>query len=150
ALLKLLRPKSEQTEIGFAWLAPADKFLRQRRRDILAFTAVLGGIGLLLLPFLTFDADPLDLRSKRTESVATLRDLMKDPDTSPDTIEILTPSPAAANTLAERLSDLPEVDKALTLQSFIPDRQDEKLALISDAALLLDTTLNPFDTKPPP
>ena len=51
--------------------------------------------------------------------------------------------------MARRLSALPEIDKTLTLQSFVPDGQAEKLALISDAALLMDTTLNPFDVKLP-
>ncbi len=150
ALIKLLRPKGEEAEIGFARLAFLDRFLHRRQCEILASTAILVAIGLSLLPFLSFNADPLDLRSQRTESVASLLDLMKDPDTSPNTIDILVPSLASADEMSSAVSKLPEVDKALTLQSFIPDRQPEKLALISDAALLMDTTLNPFDTKPAP
>jgi len=96
-----------------------------------------------------FDANPLHLRSMRTESMQTVLDLTKDPDTSPNTIDVLAPSPEAANALARRLSERPEIDKTLTLASFIPDNQAEKLALISDAAQLMDTTLNPFDVKPP-
>jgi uncharacterized protein len=45
---------------------------------------------------------------------------------------------------------LPEVDKAVTLSTFIPKDQDEKLALIDDAATLLGPTLNPPDVKPAP
>ena len=40
--------------------------------------------------------------------------------------------------------------QALTVSSFVPDDQDKKLALISDADRLLDSTLNPFEVKPPP
>jgi len=42
------------------------------------------------------------------------------------------------------------VSQALTLASFVPDQQKEKLALIGDAANLLDSTLNPLDVSPPP
>ena len=52
--------------------------------------------------------------------------------------------------LAARLARLPLVAQALTLSSFVPDDQDKKLALIADANGLLDSTLNPFDVKPPP
>ncbi|HWC63496.1 MAG TPA: hypothetical protein VG501_07725, partial [Rhizomicrobium sp.] len=57
---------------------------------------------------------------------------------------------AAADQLAGRLSNLPLVAQALTLSSFIPEDQDRKLALIADAGGILDSTLNPFDVKPPP
>lgn len=150
ALLKLMKPRGEQTEVGIARLAPVDSFLKRRKRAILISAGVVAAIGLGLLPLLKFDANPLHLRSPRTESMATVLDLMKDPDTSPNTIDILAPSRAEADALARRLSERPEIDKTLTLASFIPDGQAEKLALISDAALLMDTTLNPFDVKPPP
>ena len=150
ALLKLMKPRGEQTEVGIARFARVDAFLYRRRRGILISAGVAAAIGLALLPLLKFDANPLHLRSPRTESMATVLDLMKDPDTSPNTIDVLAPSRAEADALARRLSALPEVDKTLMVQSFVPDRQPEKLALISDAALLMDTTLNPFDIKPPP
>jgi len=57
------------------------------------------------------------------------------------------PTPGAADALASRLASVSEVDKTLMLQSFIPDRQPEKLAVITDAGQLMDTTLNPFEVK---
>ena len=45
---------------------------------------------------------------------------------------------------------MPEVDHAMTLASFIPDHQMEKIALIADAAMLMDPIINPFEVKPPP
>ncbi len=100
ALIKLLKPKAEEAEIGFARLAFLDRFLHRRQCEILASTSILVAIGLSLLPFLSFNADPLDLRSQRTESVASLLDLMKDPDTSPNTIDILVPSLASADEMS--------------------------------------------------
>jgi hypothetical protein len=45
---------------------------------------------------------------------------------------------------------LPEVSQVLTIDSFVPQDQPPKLAAIADASSLLDTTLDPFLTKPPP
>jgi hopanoid biosynthesis associated RND transporter like protein HpnN len=150
ALLKLMNPSGEKREIGFGRLAAVDQFLFCKRRTIVICWGVLTVAGLALMPSLTFDANPYDLRSNTAESMATLYDLMKDSATSPNSIEILAPSLAEAQTLAARVAQLPEVDHATTLESFVPEQQMEKIALISDAALLLDTTLNPFDLKPVP
>ncbi len=51
---------------------------------------------LALLPRVGFDFDPLNLKDPHSESVATARDLMNDPMTSPYTAEILAPSLEAA------------------------------------------------------
>jgi hopanoid biosynthesis associated RND transporter like protein HpnN len=150
ALLKLMNPKGEASEIGFRSLAPLDAFLVRWRRGIVLGA---GGIAIAcatLIPFIQFDANPFHLRSMRVESMATLYDLMKDPETAPDTIDVLTPSLEAAAVTAGRLAALPEVREARTLRSFVPVEQPDKLALIADAAMLLDTTLNPFEGLPPP
>src|SRR5262249_22921017 len=131
-------------------LVPIDRFVACHRRAILALsgTVVIGGLP--LIKGLEFDFNPLNLRSPSVESVATLLDLMQDPATAPYSIEILTPSIAAANELARRLDQLPEVSHTLTVQSFVPDFQDEKLAIIADAAALLGPTLTPLEPKPAP
>jgi hopanoid biosynthesis associated RND transporter like protein HpnN len=84
------------------------------------------------------------------ESVATLLDLMRDPDTSPNTIDILEGDLAHATALADKLRQLPEVAKARTLESFVPKDQDEKLALIDDANFFLANTINPEEVRPAP
>lgn len=150
ALLMVLAPSGEVEEVGFTALAPIDRFLVTNRALVLRVAAIAGVICLILTMFLRFDSNPLDLRSKRAESVATLFDMMNNPQTSPNTINVLAPSLSAANQLADRLNKLPSVAQALTLSTFVPDDQDKKLALISDAGNLLDPTLNPFEVKPAP
>jgi hopanoid biosynthesis associated RND transporter like protein HpnN len=150
ALLKLVRPRGEAEEIGFMSLAPADLYLKENRRFILGVAAVAGLVALATIPLLRFDFDPLHLRSPKVESVSTLFDLMKDPQTSPNTIDVLAPSVDAADKLAGHLSKLSEVGQVLTLKSFVPDDQQAKLAAINDASLLLDATVNPFAVKPAP
>jgi hopanoid biosynthesis associated RND transporter like protein HpnN len=75
---------------------------------------------------------------------------MRDPNTTPNTIDVLAPSISAAQALASRLGALPEVAQAVTLASFIPDDQEAKLAEIGDAAMLVGYSLNPTDLKPDP
>lgn len=150
ALTMLSHPKGEMVEVGYRRLAPIDRYIAQNRRLILRTAGLLGVLCLGLVPLLQFDFNPINLKSPKVESVSTLLDLMKGTDTTPNTVEVLSPSLDAAAALAERLSALPEVSRAMTLRSFIPADQEAKLALISDAALLLDLSLNPLDVMPPP
>ena len=99
---------------------------------------------------MTFDFNPLDLRSPKGEAVATALDLLRNPDTSPNTINVLAPSHAALQHLSSALDALPAVSHTVQIDSFVPEDQQPKLALIRDADDLLDPTLNTFLTKPPP
>jgi uncharacterized protein len=150
ALIKLLQPLGEAEEVGFKTLAPLDGFLQRNKREVVLTAAIVGIAGVACLPWVQFDFNPLDLRNPKVESVATALDLMKDPDTSPNTLDILAPSRDVAEKYAAVLSKLPEVSRTMTIESFVPDDQKQKLAIINDAQTLLDPTLNPFLTKPPP
>ncbi len=150
ALLLLLKPPPEPEGVGYRQLAPVDRFMARHRVPILILAALAVAAGLPLFRDLKFDFNPLNLRSNKVESVATLLDLMQDPESSPNVINVLTPSVEAAASLAERLDRLPEVSSTLTLRSFVPKDQDEKLAIIADAEALLDPTLDPPEVKAPP
>ena len=150
ALLVVLKPPSETVEIGYRALACVDRFTARHRRMILVLSVITVVAGLPLLKDLKFDFNPLNLRSAKVESVATLLELMRDPATAPDTVEILAPSLTAANELARRLDQLPEVSHTLTIQSFVPDSQEEKLPIIADAAALLGPALTPLESKSAP
>ena len=151
ALLAVLRPVGERAPVGWAWLAPLDHFLDRQRNWVVGITLAAVILGLPLLRGLQFDFNPLNLRSKSTELVSTLLDLMRDPDTSPNTIDVLEPNLASASALADKLKLLPEVARVRTLQSFVPKDQDEKLAIIDDANFFFENTLNPqVDPAPTP
>ena len=150
ALLSALRPGPERAPIGWKALAPLDRFLERRRNWVVGMTLAATILCSPLLFWLRFDFNPLDLRARSAESVSTLIDLMRDPDMSPNTIEILESDLAQASKTAERLRALPEVKRAQTLESLIPDNQEEKLAIIDDARFFLENTLNPdrIETAP--
>jgi uncharacterized protein len=150
ALLMIVKPSGEAEGIGFAFFETVDRIMVSHRRQVMAVAALAAVAALILVTFVKFDFNPLDLRSARTESVSTILDLMKDPQTSPNTIDVLAPNLDAAKTLSQKLSDIPSVGQAITLADFVPTDQTRKLALISDANMLLDATINPFTTKPEP
>ena len=150
ALLTLVRPPGERVPVGFAWAAPADAWLIRHRRAVIGVSVALAALGVALAPRLVFDFNPLDLKNSKTESMSTLLDLMADPNTTFYTIDVLTPSIDAATALMLKLNEIPEVEHAVTITSYVPKDQDQKLALIQDAAMLLGPTLSPVTVAPPP
>ncbi|WP_292948037.1 MMPL family transporter [Novosphingobium sp.] len=150
ALIVVLRPAAPRHEVGFAQLAPVDRLLERKRRWVLWSFAVAMALSIASLPWVQFDFNPLHLRDPNAPAMRTLSDLTQDPDRTPNTIEVLARSPAEAQALAARLERLPEVSHVVSLGSFIPPDQEAKLALIQDASVLLDLTLNPFDILPAP
>src|SRR6185436_14404056 len=92
AMLMLLNPPGEDEDVGFKSLGRLDDFMTRNRRNVIRVAATAGVVSLALLAFVKFNSNPLDLRSPKVESVSTLLDLMKDPLTSPNTIDVPTPS----------------------------------------------------------
>jgi uncharacterized protein len=150
ALLSLLNPPREPVQLGYAALAPVDDFLARHRIPILIVTGLVVAAGLPLLFWLRFDFNPINLRSPKVESVATYLELIKDPDSGANDIEVLRPSLADADAEAAKLRALPQVARAVTLSSFVPDDQQQKLTLIDNAAKTLVPALNPAASSPPP
>ncbi|MEW6450204.1 MAG: MMPL family transporter [Pseudomonadota bacterium] len=150
ALIKVLNPPGGAEPPGFPWLAPVDEFMERRRMPILIGTIVLVVAGLPLLHWLHFDFNPVNLRSPKTESIATYLELAKDPATNPSTIGVLAPSLKDADAMVPKLSKVPEVARVLTLSSFIPENQKEKLPLIREAAKGLGPAFDPKNALPPP
>lgn len=150
ALLILLRPGRPAAEIGSAAMAPLEAWLLRRRRLVLALFGVSMIVTIAALPLVRFDFNPMHLRNPTFEAMATLNDLMRDPDRNPNVIDILAPDLGAAQRLAARLEQLPEVGGVITAASFIPADQAAKLAVIGNAQALLDLTLNPILIMPPP
>jgi len=149
AAISLLRPPGESAEVGFRWAAPLDEVVRLRRRPILIGFGILGALGLVLLPRIGFDADPLHTKNPNTEAMQTLYDLRDSPLTNPFTIDILSSSVSEAATLAGKLRKLPLVSDVLSINSFVPAEQETKLSLISDAATLIGPSLASRDPPSP-
>jgi hypothetical protein len=149
ALIALTRAAGAPVRLG-TQLTLIDNYLLGHRILVVGTGAIAAFICAALLPRVHFDFNPIHLRSSEAESVATLVELMRDPDRSPNTLEVIRANLAAADQLAGIFRNEPTVYGAHTLSSFIPSGQPEKIALIADAANLVDFTLNPLEIAPPP
>jgi uncharacterized protein len=146
AFLVLLRaPQAGMKEAGFTMLAPIDGLVHRHRRAVLVVALLAAIVACALLPLLRFDFNPLNLKSPKVESMTTLHDMQRDPDWTLDAINVLVPSLADAVPLARRLADLPEVSRVVSLNTFLPDDQKEKLVLIGDA---VDVVAPVLDVEP--
>ena len=92
-----------------------------------------------------FDFDPLNMINPRSEGVEVFRKLLRDSNTSPYRIEIVAPNLTTAQQTASRLGRLPEVSQAVTLASFVPSHQQDKLAILQNLRLLVP----PFSLRMP-
>lgn len=150
ALLKLLNPPGEKEPVGYAFLAPLDRFLEKHRVLVVGGTLLLAIAGLPLLYFMKFDFNPMNLRNPKAESIATFLDLRKDPNTGANAINVMTNSEEQAKQVEAKLEKVPEVLRVMSLDSFVPEDQQPKLKLIAQGAKILNPALNPDQIDPAP
>lgn len=150
ATITLFRPPGEIGEVGFPWARSLDHVVARRRKPILLGFVLLAVAAIAVSSHLRFDANPLDTKNPNTEAMQTLRDLINNPVTNPFSIDIVAPSVQTAATLAPKLKALPTVDKVIDINSFVPDDQKQKLAIIADANEILAPTIAPPMTPPAP
>ena len=150
ALIAVLNPPGEAEPIGYKALAPVDWFLQEYRIPVIAGTLAVAVLGAPLLYFLTFDFDPIHLRSPETESISTILELGDDPRAGISAVNVVAKSLDEAAGVAEKLQKLPEVSQTQTLLNFVPQDQDKKLALIEELSRQLAPALGrPGSSKAP-
>lgn len=106
-------------------------------KPIAATTAALTVVSIGLILQVQTDFNPLNLRDPKTESVIAFKNLMKDKDTSPMTLTILAPDADKAKALQQQLAKIDTVDKTISLFDFVPEDQEDKLAIVDEIALIL-------------
>jgi uncharacterized protein len=110
----------------------------------------LGLLSLAALLFAGFEVDPIKLENPTSQSVRAYNDLMADSRASPYSISVLAPNLKAADALAEKLGTQPLVGDVVTLSSFVPEDQAEKLAIIDQMSLFLTPVFGPAAVAPMP
>ena len=110
-------------------------------RAVVAAALLCAGIAAWAIPQIRFDPNPLRVRDPSTPSVRLFDEMLESGDALPWNLNALAPDPATARSLAARIEALPDVDRALTLDDYVPERQEEKLALLEEAAFVLLPTL---------
>jgi hopanoid biosynthesis associated RND transporter like protein HpnN len=150
ALLTIFGSSANPLQPAPAAIARLDAVILKRRRTVLAVAvgAALGSAA--SLPWLHFDFNPIHMRDPHAESVKTFFELSNDPLYAVDSLQVLRPSLAAADALAARARQLPQVAGAVTLTNLVPTDQTPKLAAIEDASNLVGLSLNPLVVSAPP
>jgi hopanoid biosynthesis associated RND transporter like protein HpnN len=150
AILTLLPPRpashppKKTVPLGFGHV-----LLRHGRAICLVALAV-GIFSLATLPWTRFDFDPINLKDPETESVRAYLQMTKDSGISPYSINVVESDLRAADAVASELDKLPEVDSTVTLSSFVPEEQDDKLFALDQMATFLTPVLDVPNPKPPP
>lgn len=108
-------------------------------RHVRPLLLISGLIALGTIPIISsarFDFDPMHLQDAHIEAVRTFRELLRRGKPSPYSINLLEPDLKTAEQVANRLARLPDVSHALTLASYVPNHQTQKLAIIQQLALV--------------
>jgi uncharacterized protein len=150
ALLTIFNPPGEPSPMGFAALAPIDRFLMRHRIPIVIATIALVVLASPLLFFLRFDFDANHLRSPSSPSMEAYLELRNDPQVTTRSADVVAPNLARADAVAQEMARLPQVSQTRTLSSLVPTDQDAKLKLIRDGAKAIDQSLNPKELEPSP
>jgi hopanoid biosynthesis associated RND transporter like protein HpnN len=129
--------RAQLTKHRTAFGAPVSE-LPLRRPLIVVVTGIMIAITCIAtLPYIRFDPDPVKVRDPNSESVQTMNDLLADNPEAPWTVQVLATDLDAAVALAARIEELDTVERAVTLQDFVPIAQEEKLEIIEDLNFFL-------------
>ena len=140
ALITLLKPplpKPRPVRPPSAWMSRLVSFPVRNARAVRWGSL---GLALVCVPFLMqvrFEYNPLRLRVQTADSVTAFNDLLSTDGLSPWSVTVLAKDRAAADAIAERLKKLDTVDHTMTLSDFIPEDQEQKLAILEDVALMM-------------
>ena len=122
----------------------------QNSRFIRIAALILGLGATLMLPYVTFDSNPMNLRDPGSESVVTYKELLCQSKNSPWNLTVLAHNRDDAARFARSLSELEPVDTSLTLEKFVPTDQEKKLAIIDEIELIVGPELSENSNQPPP
>lgn len=145
-----LLPNAKAPPLEDAVTDRMNKAFQPAVRPVAGVTVLLCIISIPLLTQVKFDADPMALRNLNSPSVRTFNLLFEDAATTPYRLQVLAADEAEAAKIAERVKDVPAVDTAVSVASFIPKAQGEKLDIIDFAASGLIFALDAADTNAPP
>jgi hopanoid biosynthesis associated RND transporter like protein HpnN len=119
-------------------------------RVVWGFAMLAAVAAAAVLPELRFDRDPIKLRDPSAESVQVFQELLRRGSVSPWSAHVLADDLEQAEALAERLETLETVDRALTLQDFVPRDQEVKLEILEDISFFLQPFADAIREIPPP
>lgn len=136
ALLKLMHIKKKKIIFNKSAKAEAG-FIARNGRNVAVAGFLLGAVALVLGMKVSFDFDPINLKDPKTESVTSFFDLLEGEKTSPYSIQIVANDSAFGEALKLELENLESVDDVITLESYVPKDQDDKLEILDTTYLFM-------------
>ncbi len=137
ALLAVGADRAPTPPAPHPWIARLEHLPLRYASTVRIAAAVLGIVGVCLLPRVRFDHNLLNLRDPNTESVATFEDLLANRGSSPWSIDAVAPDLTRAQAMAQTLAALPVVGKTQTLADYVPAAQGEKLEILEIASYIV-------------
>ncbi len=128
---------------------PVGRFIARHARALSIGGFIAGAIALIAVPQVSFDYDPIKLKDPETESVQAFQDLLARKDSSPYAAQIMAADMAEAAELKTRLEELDSVGRVVTLASYVPGGQVEKLEVLFDASIFMTPVLMPLEPVAP-
>ena len=131
AMLVILARHRKPRRMKNAWRQtrkPRLSFLFGHPKVVIAVTALLCVASLYPLSRISFDYNLMNLQAKGLESVSYAYKLMRSQENAGYFAAVTAGSAAEAAAMTRALEALPTVDHVVSLNTFVPDRQQEKLA----------------------
>ena len=119
----------------------------QRPRTVVVLTLVTALGAAILLPRVSFDRNPVNLRDPNSESVLTLQELAADGEALPLHMVALAPNRTVASQWIATLEALSTVKNASSLEAMVPGDQQLKLLLLEDIELLMGPGFAEFERR---
>ncbi len=147
ALLKIL-PVRNVKPLHASYTPLFLRTLPYRFSTVIRVLSIVFAVGAcIILTQLVFDSNPINLRDPRSESVSTIKELLKSQTDSPFALAALAPDLESAKKLADQFQALPSVHDTIILSNLVADDQDEKVYLIEELSLILGNQLDHFGTE---
>jgi hopanoid biosynthesis associated RND transporter like protein HpnN len=118
------------------------KISLQWRKSIHIIAILMLLLAVMLLPQIRFDYNLLNMHDQSGEAVQAFRELLTSSNYSPWYAVVLTEKRDEIQQLKDKLNELPEVSKVVSIQDFVPSEQNEKLAIIEEMALIIGPELS--------
>ncbi len=100
-------------------------------------------LSVLFMMNLVFDSNPINMRDPQSESVSTIKELLKSKNESPFALTALADNAEEAEKLVKLLEDVPTVHDVIYLNYLVANDQDEKLETLEELDLILANQLVP-------
>ena len=133
--------------LGRRWELPLPTFAIRHPKAVCAVAAGIAMASSVAVFFVRFEFSTLKVRDPRVESVQALEDLLRDPELSVWTADIIARDVDEAIALARALEPLDGIEEVRTPASFLPEDQDERLAILRGMREVLSTPVELTDEE---